>query len=535
MFKTLVSNACANDCKYCPLRAGHDATPRCSLTPEEIVRAFLPYWESRQVIGLFLTSGVCGNPDAAMERMLAAAELLRRRERYRGILHLKIIPGASDAAIDRALALASGVSLNIETAGEEHFAKLTARKDYLQLRHRAPQAHRGADGEGVALRTGEDEHAVRGGRLGRDRPGSGALHGRTLRADGVARHLFQRLPARTGRSVAARRNSPATNAELLAREHRLYQTDFLMRKYGFAAEEIGFNEAGNLPLDVDPKEFWARRHPERFPVDVNRAGKAELLRVPGLGPVAVRRILNARKNGGRVRSLESHGVRGALARKAMAWIKLGDIEGEPGLAFIAAQVFEQEAAGGIEHEVEGEDGAILAAARVGVQQGRPDHQEGGGFDELHGVEGDAGEEAAGLADRRVDDGAEMVAGGASVAAAVEEAADAAEGVADGETGDGEVGHMPQGEPLAAGEDHERGGGQQQAAVEDQAALVDAHDVQRGLPVVGPIGDDVGDARADDAAGHEPKAEIGGEAFGALLAAAEPQPGQDGGQEAQAPP
>ena len=132
MFKTLVSNACANDCKYCPLRAGHDATPRCSLAPEEIVRAFLPYWNSGQVIGLFLTSGVCGNPDAAMARMLATAEILRYREHFRGILHLKIIPGASDAAIDRAVALASGVSLNIETAGAEHFAKLTARKDYLQ-------------------------------------------------------------------------------------------------------------------------------------------------------------------------------------------------------------------------------------------------------------------------------------------------------------------------------------------------------------------------------------------------------------------
>ena len=116
--------------------------------------------------------------------------------------------------------------------------------------------------------------------------------------------------------------SAVSNADLLMREHRLYQTDFLMRKYGFQADEIGFDDAGNLPLDVDPKEYWARRHPERFPVDVNRADKAELLRVPGLGPVAVRRILNARKNGGRVRSFESLGLRGAQARKAAAWTTL---------------------------------------------------------------------------------------------------------------------------------------------------------------------------------------------------------------------
>ena len=319
MFKTLVSNACANDCKYCPLRAGHDATPRCSLAPEEIVRAFLPYWRSGQVVGLFLTSGVSGAPDVAMERMLAAAEILRRRERFRGILHLKIIPGASDAAIERALALASGVSLNIETAGAEHFAKLTTRKDYLQsviapLKRIAALTAKGAPFERVKTSTQfvvgaadeTDKEIVRY---------MGGLYGR-LGLRGIYFSAYQRglgdpsLPGET---------SSATNAELLAREHRLYQTDYLLRKYGFGADEIGFDGAGNLPLDVDPKEFWARRHPERFPVDVNRADKAELLRVPGLGPVAVRRILNARKAGGRIRSLESLGVRGALARKASAW------------------------------------------------------------------------------------------------------------------------------------------------------------------------------------------------------------------------
>ena len=319
MFKTLVSNACANDCKYCPLRAGHDSTPRCSLGPEEIVRAFLPYWRSGQVVGLFLTSGVCGTPDAAMERMLAAAEILRRRERFRGILHLKIIPGASDAAIERALALASGVSLNIETAGEEHFAKLTARKDYLQsviapLKRIAALTAKGSRYERVKTSTQfvvgaadeTDKEIVRY---------MGGLYGR-LGLRGIYFSAYQRG---LGDPSLPGERSAATNADLLNREHRLYQTDFLLRKYGFAADEIGFDDAGNLPLDVDPKEFWARRHPERFPVALNRADRAELLRVPGLGPVAVKRILVARKNGGRVRSLESLGMRGALARKAGAW------------------------------------------------------------------------------------------------------------------------------------------------------------------------------------------------------------------------
>ena len=320
MFKTLVSNACANDCKYCPLRAGHDGTPRCSLAPEEIVQAFMPYWNARQVLGIFLTSGVCGNPDAAMARMLATAEILRRRERFRGILHLKIIPGASDAAIDRALALASGVSLNIETAGAEHFAKLTARKDYLQsiiapLKRIAALTAKGARHERVKTST----QFVVGASDETDREVvryMGGLYGR-MGMHGIYFSAYQRG---LGDPTIPGERSPATNGELLTREHRLYQTDFLMRKYGFAAEEFGFDERGNLPLDADPKEVWARRHPERFPVDVNRAERAELLRVPGLGPVAVKRILAARKGGGRVGSLESLGIRGALARKASAWL-----------------------------------------------------------------------------------------------------------------------------------------------------------------------------------------------------------------------
>ena len=320
MFKTLVSNACANDCKYCPLRAGHDATLRCALTPEEIVRAFMPYWQSRQVLGIFLTSGVCGNPDAAMSRLLATAELLRYRERFRGVLHLKIIPGASDGAIDRALALASAVSLNIETAGAAHFAKLTARKDYLQsiiapLKRIAALTAPGAPYARVKTGTQfvigasdeTDQEVVRyiGGLY--DRMG---LHG----------IYFSAYQRGLGDPTIPGELSTTTNADLLTREHRLYQTDFLIRKYGFAAEEIGFDDSGNLPLDADPKEIWARRHPERFPVALNQADRAELLRVPGLGPVAVKRILAARKGGGHVSSLQSVGICGALARKASAWL-----------------------------------------------------------------------------------------------------------------------------------------------------------------------------------------------------------------------
>jgi predicted DNA-binding helix-hairpin-helix protein len=110
------------------------------------------------------------------------------------------------------------------------------------------------------------------------------------------------------------------DADLLTREHRLYQVDWLLRKYRFGVDEIPFGEGGNLRLDVDPKEHWARMHPERFPVHVNRADRLELLRVPGLGPTSVERILNLRGRGQRVRRLEEVGLAGKRLAKACAYL-----------------------------------------------------------------------------------------------------------------------------------------------------------------------------------------------------------------------
>ena len=128
LFKTLLSNACSNDCSYCPLRAGHDVR-RCTLGEEEIVGAFLDYYNRGEVFGLFLTSGVLGSPDATMERINRVARILRRRHGFRGYIHLKILPGSSDAAIEEALSLSSAVSLNIETPGAKHLARLVADGD----------------------------------------------------------------------------------------------------------------------------------------------------------------------------------------------------------------------------------------------------------------------------------------------------------------------------------------------------------------------------------------------------------------------
>src|SRR4030066_641674 len=131
LLKTLLSNACANDCKYCPLRSETNVQ-RCTLQPEEVARIFMEYLRKDKAFGLFLSSGVIKDPDHTMERINAVARLLRDKHHFRGYIHLKIIPGASDAAIEDSLSLASAVSLNIETPGKKHFDALSSKKDYMK-------------------------------------------------------------------------------------------------------------------------------------------------------------------------------------------------------------------------------------------------------------------------------------------------------------------------------------------------------------------------------------------------------------------
>ena len=131
LFKTLVSNVCVNDCKYCPLRAETDVR-RCTLNAEETARAFLDYYNQKKVFGLFLSSAVINSPDKTMEMLNSTAKILRKKHGFKGYIHLKVIPGASDAAIEQSLSLASAVSLNIETPGQGNLAKLSKEKVYLR-------------------------------------------------------------------------------------------------------------------------------------------------------------------------------------------------------------------------------------------------------------------------------------------------------------------------------------------------------------------------------------------------------------------
>lgn len=318
LFKTLLSNECINNCKYCPLRINSNAK-RLRLEPEELVKLFLSYYLSGKVSGLFLSSGVINNPDTTMERINRAAILLRRNN-FRGYIHLKIIPGASDSAIRKAIALASAVSLNIETAGEENFKALSTTKNYLQdiinptsLISKLTQ--KGSFYQNVKHTT----QFVIGASQETDREivnYSGKLY-RELSLDRVYFSSYQRGAG--AQDVYGERSS-YTNSQLLMREHRLYQADWLLRKYGFQSYEIPFSQDGNLSLETDPKEMWARLHPEFFPVNVNCADKLSLLRVPGLGLVLAERILEFRRSNVEIRALTDLGKPNKTLKKSLSYI-----------------------------------------------------------------------------------------------------------------------------------------------------------------------------------------------------------------------
>ncbi len=322
MLKTLLSNACVNDCRYCPFRAERDFA-RATLAPRQVADAFMGYLRGGRVFGLFLSSGVTASPDDTMERLVAVGQMLRRRHSFTGYLHLKVIPGASDAAIEAALDVADCVSLNVEAPTRASFRKLSASKDFDRdvvrpMRLISRLTARGNRYE----RVGQMTQFVVGAADETDRQvveATGALYGNL----GLRRVYFSAYQRGLGDpSLPGERAGAPPPADLLRREHRLYQADFLLRRYGYSAGEIPFEEGGNLSLETDPKELYARRHPERFPVDVNRAGRWDLLRVPGLGPVTVRRILSRRREA-RLKCIGDIGRPGKRLRQAARYLQFG--------------------------------------------------------------------------------------------------------------------------------------------------------------------------------------------------------------------
>ncbi len=291
LLKVLQTSFCERDCGYCAFRAGRDVA-RASVSPEEMAGRFESMFSAGAVRGLFLSSGQFsaggGDPGrAAMDRMLATADLLRRRG-YRGYLHLKVMPGADEGQVERAAALASRLSVNLEAPTAERLARIAARKSFRgELLAQVDRVARA-----VATRSGRasswtTQFVV--GPAGEPDVELLAAADRLYRQRGLGRAYYSPFEPVPGTPLDG---EPATPD---GRSRRLYQADWLLRFYGFSLRELPFDAAGALPGDRDPKSAWAALHPEFFPVDVNAADPADLLRVPGLGPRAARRIVEARR------------------------------------------------------------------------------------------------------------------------------------------------------------------------------------------------------------------------------------------------
>ena len=318
ILKTLLSSCCSNDCKYCPLRSDANAT-RCTMTPEETAKIFMEYFYARKVFGLFLSSGVIGTPDQTMERLNDTIKILRYRHNFRGYVHLKIIPGASDAAVEEAISLSSAVSLNIETPGEKYFSQLSDSKNFLDdiVRPVKLMSNMTAKGEKFSRVKCTTQFIV----------GAADETDRDLinYVDAVYNRLkFQRVyfsayqPGLGDPEIPGEQRFELQPGDQLTREHRLYQCDFLFRQYGFKKDELCYDPSGNLDLTRDPKQVWADNHPELFPIDLNQASREELLKIPGIGPTTTKKIIKLRKQH-RIKHLEDLGIKGKQLQKSSAY------------------------------------------------------------------------------------------------------------------------------------------------------------------------------------------------------------------------
>lgn len=298
IFKSLISNVCNNNCNYCPLRKSADIK-RCSLSVDEIANVFLDYYYAGKVFGLFLSSGVMGTVDNTMDKLCGVAEILRKKHRYKGFIHLKVIPGASDAAVYKAASLASALSVNIEVPGPERMKTLSADKNFTDDIIRPMKIIRDLGLEMKGKRKLKQTTQFIVGAAGETDAEivkyTSALYNRMK----MQRIYFSAYQSNLGRALSEN----AQPNQSFVREHRLYQVDFLFRKYGFEQNDIFFNDDGSLNLEDDPKQVWASRNPHFFPVRINTAPKADLLKVPGFGPITVNRIIK-RRTQGRIGCLE---------------------------------------------------------------------------------------------------------------------------------------------------------------------------------------------------------------------------------------
>ncbi|ABE50027.1 MULTISPECIES: putative DNA modification/repair radical SAM protein [Methylobacillus] len=298
LLKILLTNFCLYDCVYCVNRVSSNV-PRARFSIDEVVQLTLAFYRRNYIEGLFLSSGIIQSPDYTMEQVVEVARVLREEHGFRGYIHLKTIPDASPDLLARAGRYADRLSINIELPTAASLSALAPEKDGAAIRISMARLRERIDaGKEKSISGKRPPKFSPGGQSTQMIVGADATDDRTIlstSADLYGRYRLRRVyysafsPIPDASPVLPLQSPP------LVREHRLYQADWLLRFYGFEAHEIVTGNQGMLALDIDPKTAWALQNRAMFPVDLNRAPKAMLLRVPGLGVRNVQRILAARR------------------------------------------------------------------------------------------------------------------------------------------------------------------------------------------------------------------------------------------------
>ncbi len=319
LLKTLLTSACERNCFYCPFRAGRNFR-RATFKPDEMARAFDQLHRSNVAEGLFLSSGIAGGGARTQDRLLDTVEILRHKLNYHGYVHLKIMPGSERDQVLHAMTLTDRISINLEAPNQARLTQLAPRKAFLEellqplklaaeIRRTLPPPR---SGRWPSLVT---QFVV------------GAAGESDIEILQTTAYLTRELGLQRA-YFSAFRPVPDTPLESLPpenpwREHRLYQASFLLRDYGFEFEELPFDARGYLPLDIDPKLGWARLNLRETPIEINRADRRELLKIPGIGPKGADAILAARRTH-RLREARQLKQLGIAAERALPFILLDD-------------------------------------------------------------------------------------------------------------------------------------------------------------------------------------------------------------------
>src|SRR5215213_7793573 len=319
LLKTLLSSACERDCYYCPFRAGRDFR-RATFKPQEFAELFMKLYQANMAEGIFLSSGIAAGGANTQNKILDTAEILRRKLGFRGYLHLKIMPGAEKGQVQRLMQLADRVSINLEAPNRERLSKLAPNKNFFEellrplkwveeIRQSEP-AHKGWNGRWPSTVT----QFVAGGSDESD------LELLTT-TDWLMKNV--RLKRAYFSAFHPISDTPLENKAAVdpLREHRLYQASFLLRDYGFDLEDMPFVQGGNLPLATDPKLAWAQQNLQGKPLEINKAERRELLRIPGIGPKGAESILRARR-AGKLRDLAALKKLGIVTTRVAPFILL---------------------------------------------------------------------------------------------------------------------------------------------------------------------------------------------------------------------